>query len=238
MNLKKEPENTSKHIPSIDELEGEARMKRDDERLAQQGEVQVEADVQETIVSIDQSGVREEEEAAIVQMTGADGTMARPPKNPEIRFLKRIPFTYIDPATDREKEGFKTEPAMRPVPTGAETKTGQFVTLEVNGILYVNRDKLERPEWRDGNTLAEQYVKAYSTDDKKSKTTVIRIMCDDQSTRTVTIKSFIDTNLVKCIVWGGYTFMHQGAIYHHGLTPRDKRVLGTRNEAVQMISSF
>jgi hypothetical protein len=241
MTLSKEPENNDKSIPSVSDVAGESRMARDAERLQKQIEadkVQLEEDIQDTLISIDASGIREEDgNMAVMEVVGAGGETARPAKKPVIRFMTRKPFTYVDAATGREKDGHKTE-VLTEIPFDPDLKTGGFLSVEINGIAYINTEKLIDPEFRDDNDLNPEYRKNYTESDKKKRTSVCWIIRDDKSKAKLTLNSFIDTNIISVITWGGYTFMHQGFIYHNGLKPRDRRVMSSRGDAEHLIASF
>jgi hypothetical protein len=244
MNLKKEPENNDKTIPSVSDVAGESRMARDAQRLAKQVEadkVQLEEDIQDTLINIDASGIREDNaDMAMVEVIGAKGEAARPTKKPVIRFMTRKPFDYVDAATGRTKSGFKTQEVIDGIPFDPDLKTGGFLSIEINGIAYINSDKLLLDEdfWREGNNCNEEFRKEYTPTDKKKSTTVCWIIRDDRSKAKLTLNTFIDTNVVSVITWAGYTFLHQGFIYHNGLKPRDRRVMGQRGNPEHMIANF
>lgn len=214
-----------REIPSITDIENQARMERDADRVQEQTAdkgLKFEEDVQDVLVSIEESGVRDDvDDMAVIEHLGEQGESRRPTEKPRMKMFKRIRTECLD-AGGNMVPGWGSEEVLA-IPVDPNELTGNILGITINGITFINREKLVAPSWRD--ELDENYKKSYTANDKKKRSAEMITIRDNKQKARVTVKTFIDTNQVAYITWGGYTFVHQGWTYHNGVVPRDRRVM-------------
>lgn len=230
---KEKPDKRS--VPSISDLEGQAKMERDAERVEEQtGEAglkfeDAQKEVTDALESIQQSGYRKEddEEVATIKHIGRQGASQRPIAKPKIRLMKREWEQLISPENGQPYMGWKSK-EVKSIAVDADELSGGIIAITVNGIQYVNREKLTGPSWREAPD--KDFIVDYTPAMRKKRTSILTVLKDNNTKMTVDLKMFIDTNVVAMLCWGGYTFVHQGWMYHQGIQGRDARVMSLQDK--------
>jgi hypothetical protein len=99
--------------------------------------------------------------------------------------------------------------------------TGHLVHIEINGARFLNRERfkfsvlLDEP-YRDANGNFPSFVE-YTPQQRNSKEiTTIYAHSESGVPYRIPYPGFLDTNKVKVIQWGGYSFIHEAWFRHDG----------------------